>query len=94
MAANGEAAATPAGTFTGPRPGRLKPCGFFVAKIPRGAAAGCGGRAPLVVAGSVLQLGMDFCQVDLARWHLVGRIVEIIAEQLEILLVDFPYEMP
>lgn len=43
---------------------------------------------------SVAQLGVDLIQINLADRHLVGRIVEIIFEQLEIALVDFPDQMP
>ena len=36
---------------------------------------------------------MHLGQIDRRQWHLVGRIVEIILEQLEIAFVDFPHQM-
>ena len=41
----------------------------------------------------IAQLGVNLVQIDLGQGHLIGRIVEIIFEQLKIAFVDFPDQM-
>lgn len=42
----------------------------------------------LRAVGSIAQLGVHLFEIDLANRHLVARILEIIAEQLEVLFVN------
>ena len=39
------------------------------------------------------ELGMHLVQIDLAEGHLVGGVVEIVAEELEILFVHLAHQM-
>jgi len=82
----------PRGMFAQRRLGRSGSAHFMCGTL-RGACASRRVPSPLTVTigASVAELGVNLVQIDLGQRHLVGRVVEIIFEQLEIAFVDFPH---